>query len=163
MAFLKELELCECEIEQAIGTINEMSNYLNNVENTSDYLTRILKQTIKIRDKIANKKYDDLLHNATTFIYQNYSNDEISLNLVASSVNISPSYFSAIFSQEMGMTFIEYLTDVRMNKAKELLMCTNMKTSEIGYDVGYKDAHYFSYLFRKTQNCSPKEIGRSHV
>ena len=42
-------------------------------------------------------------------------------------------------------------------KAKEFLMCSSMKTSEIGYEVGYKDPHYFSYIFKKVQGCSPKE------
>ena len=42
-------------------------------------------------------------------------------------------------------------------KAKELLMCSNLKTSEIGYEVGYKDSHYFGYLFKKTVGCTPKE------
>ena len=70
---------------------------------------------------------------------------------------MSPSYFSSIFSKEVGQTFVEYLTEVRMNKAKELLMCSAMKTSEIGYEVGYRDPHYFSYIFKKTQGCSPKE------
>ena len=46
--------------------------------------------------------------------------DEVSLNTVASSVNMSPSYFSSIFSKEAGKTFVEYLTEVRMEKAKEL-------------------------------------------
>ena len=76
---------------------------------------------------------------------------------MAARVNISPSYFSSIFSQEMGVTFVEYLTGVRMDKAKELLMCSNLKTSEIGYEVGYKDSHYFGYLFKKTVGCTPKE------
>lgn len=44
-----------------------------------------------------------------------------------------------------------------MEKAKELLMCSPLKTSEIGYEVGYKDPHYFSYIFKKTQGCSPKD------
>ena len=83
--------------------------------------------------------------------------EEISLNTVAAGVGMSPSYFSSIFSREMGKTFVEYLTQIRMEKAKELLMCSSMKTSEIGYEVGYKDPHYFSYLFKKTQGCSPKD------
>ena len=73
-------------------------------------------------------------------------------------MNLSPNYFSTIFSQEMGQTFIEYLTYVRMKKAKELLRSSTMKTSEIAYAVGYKDAHYFSYLFKKTQKCTPRDF-----
>ena len=83
--------------------------------------------------------------------------EEISLNTVAMRVGMSPSYFSSIFSKEVGQTFVEYLTEVRMTKAKEYLMCSAMKTSEIGYEVGYRDPHYFSYIFKKTQGCSPKE------
>ena len=65
--------------------------------------------------------------------------------------------FSSIFSKEVGRTFVEYMTELRMDKAKELLMCSSMKTSEIGHSVGYKDSHYFSYIFKKKQGCSPKE------
>ena len=57
-----------------------------------------------------------------------------------------------------GRTFNEYLTFVRMEKAKELLRTTSMKTAEIAFAVGYKDSHYFSYLFKKTQECTPREF-----
>ena len=56
-----------------------------------------------------------------------------------------------------GQPFIKYLTDFRMNKAKELLRCTGKKSSEIGLEVGYKDPHYFSALFRKTQGMTPTQ------
>ena len=65
----------------------------------------------------------------------------------------------------MGQTFVEYLTHVRLEKAKELLMCSNMRTAEIGYEVGYKDSHYFSYIFKKvvgqTQKSTVTESSRS--
>ena len=83
--------------------------------------------------------------------------DDISLNTIAAGVGMSPSYFSSIFSREMGKTFVEYLTEIRMEKAKELLVCSSLKTSEVGYQVGYKDPHYFSYIFNKTLGGSPKE------
>ncbi len=72
-------------------------------------------------------------------------------------MNLSPNHFSTIFSQETGRTFVEYLTYVRMEKAKELLRNTNRKTSDIAFEAGYRDAHYFSYLFKKTQACTPRE------
>lgn len=90
-------------------------------------------------------------------ISEHYMSEEISLNSVADSVGMSPSYFSSVFSKESGKTFVEFLTETRMEKAKELLMCSALKTSEIGYEVGYKDPHYFSYIFKKTQGCSPKD------
>ncbi len=88
-----------------------------------------------------------LLHKK--LIREEYMSEEISLNVVAARVCMSPSYFSTIFSKETGKTFIEYLTEVRMEKAKEYLVCTNRKTSDIAFEIGYKDPHYFSFLFKK--------------
>jgi two component system response regulator len=79
------------------------------------------------------------------------------LNLLASHVNFSPNHLSMIFSQQTGMSFIKYLTDYRMNKAKELLRCTGKRSSLISQEVGYKDPHYFSYLFKKTQGMTPTQ------
>ena len=62
----------------------------------------------------------------------------------------------------MGQTFIEYLTSLRMDKAKELLRCYLPNgSSEIAGEVGYKDAHYFSYLFKKTQGMTPSEYRKT--
>ena len=67
------------------------------------------------------------------------------------------SYFSSIFKQETGTTFVEYLTKVRIDKACELLRCTNSRTAEIGEQVGYSDPHYFSATFKKVMGQSPKD------
>ena len=87
--------------------------------------------------------------------------EKLSLNTAAHVANISANHFSALFSQNMGKTFIEYITALRMDKAKEYLRCTSMRSSEIAGEVGYKDAHYFSYLFKKTQGMTPSEYRRS--
>ena len=87
--------------------------------------------------------------------------EDISLNTVANVANVSANHFSALFSQNMGQTFIEYLTTLRMNKAKELLRCTGMRSSEIAGEIGYKDAHYFSYLFKKTQGMTPSDYRKA--
>ena len=73
------------------------------------------------------------------YIEENYAEEELSLNLLASHVNFSPNHLSMIFSQQTGMSFIKYLTDYRMNKAKELLRCTGKRSSLISQEVGYKD------------------------
>ena len=56
-----------------------------------------------------------------------------------------------------GSDVVEYLTKVRMDKAKQLLRTTGTKTTEIAFEVGFRDAHYFSNLFKKTQGCTPRE------
>ncbi|NLK27379.1 MAG: response regulator [Clostridiales bacterium] len=129
---------------------------------TKKYIVKIFYQVMGLRDEIATKQYSDIIHKAKKYINENFTKEDISLNQVASEVYLSPSHFSAVFSQKTGHTFIKYLTDLRMNKAKELLKITDMKTSEIAYTVGYKDPHYFSYLFKKTQHCTPSQYRSSN-
>ena len=71
--------------------------------------------------------------------------------------NISANYLSAVFSQEMGATFTEYVTGNRMELAKELLRTTDKRSGEVAAAVGYRDPHYFSFLFKKTQGCTPRD------
>ncbi len=155
---LESLDYNSDELVKRCGDFKDMESVFPTVEQTKDYLKNVIGTTIDLRDAVSKRKYSSLLKNAANYIEQNYDNDEISLNTVAASVNLSPNHFSTIFSREMGKSFVEYLTNVRMEKAKELLRSTAMKTAEIAYAVGYKDAHYFSYLFKKTQKCTPREF-----
>ena len=125
------------------------------------YAEDILKRAIVIRDENAGNQNRNVLDQAVNFINEHYMDEEISLNKAAHVANVSANHFSALFSQNMGQTFIEYLTTLRMNKAKELLRCTSRRSSEIAGDVGYKDAHYFSYLFKKTQGMTPSEYRKT--
>jgi two-component system response regulator YesN len=100
-------------------------------------------------------RYGHIIHKAKTFIYENYFKSDISLNSVAEYVNLSPNHLSMVFSQETGLTFIEYLTKLRIAKAKIMLKSTNMRTSEIAFKVGYNDPHYFSNVFKKAVGCAP--------
>lgn len=145
------------ELVEFYGDEQGLMKVFGSVEDTKDYLKKLLETTIELREKAALGKYDKVLKQAQEYIEANYNQYDISLNTVAANVNLSPNHFSAIFSQELGETFIEYLTRVRMEKAKELLRTTSKKSMEIAYEVGYKDAHYFSNLFKKTQNCTPRE------
>lgn len=157
VAFVEELGCDSENIIETCGDFKAISEALSSVAETKEYLKNLIREAMLLREKISVKKYGGIMNDAKHYIEQNFDSEDISLNSVAAHVNISPSHFSSIFSQEEGRTFIEYLTALRMNKAKELLMCSSLKSSEIGYSVGYKDPHYFSYLFKKTQNCTPKE------
>lgn len=151
--FVESIKMPKEEIE----TLDIASNVLKSVENASAYMIRIIKQAIELRDKASSNKYGNIVDDIMKYIEQNYANDDLSLNVVASHVNFSPNHLSAVFSQQTGQTFIKYLTDYRMNKAKELLRCSSDKSSDIALAVGYKDPHYFSYLFKKTQNMTPTQ------
>ena len=158
VSLMEELDYDPEIVTDKCGDFREIANILSSLGETKIYLTRIFQEAIALRDLASKKKYSHILMAAKEYIQANFQKEDVSLNTVAASVNISPNHFSTIFSQEMDQTFIEYLTNVRMEKAKELLKCSGMKSSEIGYSVGYKDPHYFSYIFKKTQDCTPKEF-----
>lgn len=144
-------------LQEEAEELQKMMQKIHSLSEIKKYVVRLLNEAIELRDAESGRRYSDLIAAAKKEIENHYMTEEISLNTVAISVGMSPSYFSSIFSKEAGKTFVEYLTEVRIEKAKEFLMCSSMKTSEIGYEVGYKDPHYFSYIYKKVQGCSPKE------
>lgn len=126
-------------------------NYLNQILN-------FLKKSI-IDESMG--QYRDLLDQATLYIKQNYSDTDLSLGSVAKHINLSSSHFSTIFSQALGKTFIEYLTEQRLKKAKQLLKDTDWKLSNIASEIGYNDPNYFSYLFKRKEGVSPKDYRKT--
>lgn len=158
MSFCEKIEGIEGEMQAQSEELKNSMKTIQTLEEIKNYIRMLLKKIIGVRDTISGRRYSDIIEIAKDQIRKTYMSDEISLDTIAAEVGMSPSYFSSIFSKEMGKTFVEYLTEIRMDRAKELLMCSSMKTSEIGYEVGYKDPHYFSYIFKKTQNCTPKEF-----
>lgn len=103
------------------------------------------------------------IHRAVDYIDTNYANDRMSLQDLCRHVLMSTSYFSLVFKQHTGETFIEYLTGVRIKKAKELLNSTTMKFYEIAEKVGYRDPNYFSILFKKHTGITPKDYREKQV
>ncbi len=93
---------------------------------------------------------------AKLYIKKNYMK-QLSLEQVAKQFELSSNYFSRIFRDETGITFIDYLIQVRVNKARELIKNSNYKIYEICEMVGYDDPHYFSRIFKKVTGVSPIE------
>jgi two-component system response regulator YesN len=148
------------EIEQLMPWVADLENFVAGIDSIDEFgeLTEnTLNKVLEFRDTRVEKKYDSIINKAKEYIHKNFSNPGISLNSVSSYVNVSPSHFSTIFSQETGENFIEYLTKVRVKKAMELLKTTSLKSAEIAYDVGYNDPHYFCYIFKKAVGNTPKE------
>lgn len=153
MEFLDEIQIAKEEISAFEVTAQEFQKK----EAALEYVTEIIKSAIVLREKTASNRYGDVVDEVVRYIEKNYAEDELSLNHLAALVNFSPNHLSMIFSQQTGRTIIKYLTDCRLNKAKELLRCTNKRSSEIALEVGYRDPHYFSYLFKKTQGMTPTQ------
>ena len=115
----------------------------------------------KIKRYISKNRQDTcklMAKNATDYIKENYSDSEITIYKMCKYLHISTTYFSTIFKRETRYTFVNYLTHVRMEAAKELLRSTNLKTFEVARAVGYSEPNYFSYCFKKNFGISPSEF-----
>ncbi len=151
--FLESIKLDRNDIEAP----DTVADTMRSRDSVTKYVIKIINHALKLREEASGGRYSDIVNEAMRYIEKNYADEKLSLNLLASHVNFSPNHLSMIFSQQTGHTFIKYLTDFRMNKAKELLMYTSKRSSEISMEVGYRDPHYFSYLFKKTQGMTPTQ------
>jgi Response regulator containing CheY-like receiver domain and AraC-type DNA-binding domain len=123
-----------------------------------------MQTCLKIRGYVSKDRQDTcklIVDKAIEYLKGNYSDSEITIEKVCGLLHISPTYFSTIFKRETKLTFINYLTQVRMEAAKELLRTTSMKTFEIAKIVGYSEPNYFSYCFKRNFNTSPSEFRRA--
>ncbi|WP_314588060.1 AraC family transcriptional regulator [Paenibacillus terrigena] len=97
-----------------------------------------------------------VIDDAVTFIQERFR-EELSLEDVADHVHLNPHYFSKVFKQQTGETFIDYVTRLRIDKAKALIKERQYSLKEVCYFVGYKDPNYFSRVFKKVIGVSPTE------
>ena len=98
-----------------------------------------------------------MITRAQRYAQEHFRDPDISLLSTARHVGMSAAYFSTVFSQTTGRSFIAYLTALRIEKAKELLTATNMKLSDIALEIGFSEPNYFSHVFRKAVGMTPKE------
>ena len=96
-----------------------------------------------------------VIKEAKEYIREHYSNPELSVEMLCRHLHMSPAYFSTVFKKETGQTYVNYLTEVRLGKAVELLNETDDKTYMIAQKVGYQEQNYFSYVFKKRYGVSP--------
>ncbi|MDF2959102.1 MAG: two-component system response regulator [Paenibacillus sp.] len=97
------------------------------------------------------------IQKAVDYIGAHYSNEHLSLSHAAGEAGMSDSYFSRCFKEELGLSFIDYVIKLRMEKAKELLEAADSKTYEVAYAVGYTDYPHFSKSFKKYCGLSPND------
>jgi two-component system, response regulator YesN len=149
------------DVDQVIPELNSIEIILANIktiEQLREQAYKILSSALAFRDNQTNNRYAGVIWQAKEFIEHHYMESNLSLSEVASQVNLSPSHFSVIFSQETCQTFKDYLTETRIIKAKELLRTTALLAADISYQVGYNDPHYFSSAFKKNTGLSPTEF-----
>lgn len=132
--------------------INSMKSY----DELRLWFVRHIEHALKMINAANDAKTEDVAEKAKKYIDQNFRED-LSLDEISGVYDISPFYFSKVFKTQTGVTFTDYLTSVRVNKARELLESTNKSMKEICSEVGYSDPNYFSRIFKKHTGVTPTE------
>ena len=121
-----------------------------------------MSETISEKLKCArNSSARRLIVEAQNIVKERYMEADISLDEICAVLGVSNSYFSSVFKKEAGKSFISYLTDYRMDIAAEMILNTDEKSYTIAEKVGYLDANYFSYVFKKKFGVSPSKYRAS--
>lgn len=127
----------------------------------SKLLEMCYESMVSKKDSVYIKQIkNDTFKSILNYINQNFTN-EISFSEISKLFSINPSYLSQIFKRELGITFTQYLTDTRIEYAKELLLTTGMTIAEISEKVGFKQYIYFSKVFKKTVGISPSSYRKN--
>lgn len=155
IAYVESLGALKEEYMKKIGDYAQEMNI--EPDEVPAYFVNMLQAAFEIREQASSSQNRKLISRAIAYIDENYMHDSLSLNTVAAEAEVSANYLSAVFSQSMKKTFVEYVTEKRMEKAKKLLKSTSLSSGEIAARTGYKDSHYFSFVFKKTQGMSPRE------
>lgn len=124
----------------------------------------IVQMSERISEKLKcarNSSARRLIVEAQNIVKERYMEADISLDEVCAVLGVSNSYFSSVFKKEAGKSFISYLTDYRMDIAAEMILNTDEKSYTIAEKVGYLDANYFSYVFKKKFGVSPSKYRAS--
>jgi len=128
----------------------------------AEYLTKpiivdeVIETIERFTSEIYKKHYSKLVTDALLMIHEHYE-QRMSLQDIAARVHTSPAYLSRKFSDEVGSSLIDYLTEYRLEKAKHLLASTNESISAIAEKTGFNSLHYFSTQFKKKENVTPKK------
>lgn len=123
---------------------------------TSMLLTRMREAYIKYRDY----QEADTIHAIKKYIIE-HSHEDISLDMLGRNVGLSPIYISKLFKERLGINYIDFLTECRIEKAKKLMSVTEKSIKEITFEIGYHEPNYFSRVFKKIVGASPMEYKKS--
>ncbi|CAN7389343.1 response regulator [Paenibacillus sp. LjRoot153] len=132
----------------------EMYSEITKMSLKVDFIDWINRLKHRIIEQLVENKEGMRVFLTKQFINKHYK-EELSLEKVAEYLQLSPAYLSNLFKKETGQNFIDYLTEVRIGRAKFLLKTTDLKNAEIAREVGYADEYYFSKVFKKNVGESP--------
>ncbi len=137
-----------------------INNIVNSVETVVEFKARyiqIIEKVISFLEKKSDLYVRKDIEKIKNFINSHFCDSSISLNLIADKIGLTPAYVSKLFKQELGISYVEYITDLRINRARELLENHNYRIYEIAEMTGYSNTNYFISLFKKHVGVSPAE------
>lgn len=155
--FLESIGISRELYVKSVGDADTVVHQFRTQESTKKYMVDLLEKCVEMRN-IRTDTSKTAINQAKNYISEHFYEPDISLGSVAASVNICAPYFCILFKKEIGETFVGYLTNVRMKKAKELLCCSSKRIAQIADEVGYNDYHYFAGLFKKLNGITPCEF-----
>lgn len=157
-SLLKLVQAYRLDIDEIFGMDFNCYSYIEMFDSLSEMKGWFIEIGIKVnllikRERIYSSKL--LIEKAKEYIMENYNDCDISVEILSCHLHVSPTYFSTIFKRETEMSFVNFLTTVRLEQAVKLLNTTDDKTYIIAGKVGYPEANYFSYVFKKKYGVAP--------
>lgn len=144
--------------DKAIGEIPvALWDQLDACESMDDLGGALAHYLSELALQLKGQNKNSVIEQALALIHQNYAQD-IKLQVVADALSIHPVWLSQLFKKEVGTNFLDYVTELRIQKSKEYLRQSSLKIYEIAYNVGYQDVHHFGRLFKKKTGMTPKEF-----
>lgn len=123
-------------------------------ERKQETIQKVFQQKVEV---IQENSKNDYHSNMKRYMEENYTDSQFSLGVLAEKLNLSSGYLSILFKKTFGIPFQDYLLQLRMEKAKLLLLTTHLKNYEIAEQIGFEDVNYFSLKFKKYFQLSPKQ------
>lgn len=130
----------------------QVSHYQQLRTETVSMLEKMMRSAIAMNENVK----PDVVHQIKQYIMENSSKD-ISLEMIADRVSLSPYYISKLFKEQLGLNYIDYLTECRIERAKSLMCDSELSLKEITFEIGYNDPNYFSRVFRRVYGITPTE------
>ena len=150
----------QINLEEVFGENSDVYTQAMQLESPEALEKWLCENCLKMQKQVLNERRDttkSFVKKAIEYVKEHYADQDLSIETICSYLNVSAAYFSTVFKKETGKTFINYLTDYRMEEAENLLLTENEKTYIIAQKVGYSDPNYFSYAFKKQFGMSPSK------